>query len=373
MNKGIEVCCCYAKEDKELFGQLMTNLIPMRERGLITLWADTDINPGEPWEEKINEHLHAAEIILLLVSPDFMASEYCYGKEMAQAMKRHDDGKASVISIILRPSDWQETELGKLQALPTNAKPITQWLDRDEALLDVAKGVRKVADKWRIALEHTDGEWVRMAWMLNGLGRFDEAIVACEYAIMLNPSYANAYGNKGWALAGLERYEEALEACNKAIELGTHDANTYSHKSWALNVLKRHEEALAASNMGIELEPSNTYVHCNKAWALNALGRHEEALAASTEAIQLDPTNVYAYDQKKWALDALGQHSEVKATMKEALAACDEAIKSHPKKAVLFHNKGWILSALELYVEADEAYKKAEEIGYGRYGGVQKP
>ncbi len=86
-------------------------------------------------------------LILLLISPDFMDSDYCYRREMRAALKRHAKGQARVIPIILRPVDWRRTPIGRLLALPRDGKPVTTWHRRDEALLDVAKGVRMAAEE----------------------------------------------------------------------------------------------------------------------------------------------------------------------------------------------------------------------------------
>jgi HEAT repeat protein len=146
--KSIEVFCCYARKDQSLLLELKAHLMPLQRKGLTTLWADTDINAGAEWEKEIHLHLNAAHIILLLVSPDFMASEYCYSIEMQQALERHEKGEAKVIPIILRPVHWQSTRLGTLKALPTDAKPITDslWDSRDQAFLDVVEGIRSIVE-----------------------------------------------------------------------------------------------------------------------------------------------------------------------------------------------------------------------------------
>jgi hypothetical protein len=82
----------------------------------------------------------------ILISPPFMASDYCYDVEMERAIARHDEGHARVIPIILRPCDWKDSPFSKLQALPKDAKPVTQWGDRDSAFLDVVQGVRRAVD-----------------------------------------------------------------------------------------------------------------------------------------------------------------------------------------------------------------------------------
>jgi len=144
--KRIEVFCCYTHKDQALFLELKAHLMPLQREGLITLWADTDIRAGEEWEKEIHSHLNTAQIILLLISPDFLASEYCFSIEMQRAMRRHEQGEACVIPIILRPVSWQKQLFAKLQALPTDAVPITsgKWRNQDEAFLAVTEGIRGV-------------------------------------------------------------------------------------------------------------------------------------------------------------------------------------------------------------------------------------
>jgi len=86
-------------------------------------------------------------IIVLLVSPSFLASDYCYSIEMKRAIDRHERGQVRVIPIILRPCEWQETPIGKLQALPKDGKPVTIWAERDNAYLDVVKGIHKAVEE----------------------------------------------------------------------------------------------------------------------------------------------------------------------------------------------------------------------------------
>ncbi len=140
---SIEVFCCYAHKDAPLLESLKAHLTLLQRQGLISLWADTNISPGSEWEKEVEKHLNTAHIILLLVSSDFMASDYCYSKEMMRAIARHDRGEARVIPIIARPVFWQGAPFARLQALPTGAKPVISpsWHSQDEALLDVVKGI----------------------------------------------------------------------------------------------------------------------------------------------------------------------------------------------------------------------------------------
>ncbi len=136
----IKVFFCYAHEDEALLKKLKTHLRPLQRQGLVNIWYDRDISAGTDWEQQIKEQLNTAQIILLLVSPDFMDSDYCYGIEMQRALERHERGEACVIPVILRPVIWQGAPFGKLQALPTDVKPVisSSWHSMDEAFLNVA-------------------------------------------------------------------------------------------------------------------------------------------------------------------------------------------------------------------------------------------
>jgi TIR domain len=152
---GKENLSCYARADQPLLKELKKHLMPLERAGLLTLWADTDMNAGVEWEKDIHLHLNKAQIILLLVSPDFMASDYCYSTEMTQAMKRHESGQAQVIPILLRPVEWQKAPFAQLQALPQDARPIlsSKWAYRDEGFADVAKRLREAVETYLVKEE----------------------------------------------------------------------------------------------------------------------------------------------------------------------------------------------------------------------------
>jgi TIR domain len=147
MEADIKVFFAYAHEDEKLRNQLEKQLSLLKWQGLITCWHDRRIGAGIDWVSEVNTHLNTASIILLLVSPDFLASDYCFSIEVKRAMERHEAGEAHVIPIILRPVFWKKTLFGKLQALPRNAKAVTSWQNRDEAFFDIAEGIRKAAEE----------------------------------------------------------------------------------------------------------------------------------------------------------------------------------------------------------------------------------
>src|SRR2546421_148066 len=136
---------CYAHEDELILNKLKMHLVPLQRQGLIDVWIDREISAGMEWEQEISKHMNEAQIILLLISPNFMVSDYCYGIEMRRMIERHERGEARVIPIILRPVHWVAAPFGKLQALPRDAIPVTssRWHNWDEAFFNVAEGIYK--------------------------------------------------------------------------------------------------------------------------------------------------------------------------------------------------------------------------------------
>lgn len=142
----IEVFISYSHKDEDLKDELEVHLVSLKREGNIKPWQDRDIEAGDEWDDEIKARLNAAGIILLLITPRFLASRYCYDEEMKRAMERHEDGTAQVIPIIMKPCDWEKSPFRKLKALPKDGKPASRWDDLDEALLDVVKGIRRVVE-----------------------------------------------------------------------------------------------------------------------------------------------------------------------------------------------------------------------------------
>lgn len=145
-NQAVEVFFSYAHEDETLRDKLANHLKLLQRQGLINAWYDRDISAGEEWKKEIEQQLNSAQIILLLISDDFLASDFCWSVELERAMERHEAGEARVIPVILREVDWHGAPFGKLQALPKNAEPVMNWANIDQAFTDVARGIRKVVE-----------------------------------------------------------------------------------------------------------------------------------------------------------------------------------------------------------------------------------
>lgn len=133
----------YSHKDEAFRDQLESHLALLKHQGLIDAWHDRRITAGDQIDDAIFSKLETADIILLLVSSDFISSSYCYSREMARAMERHDAGQARVIPVILRHCMWHDAPFGKLMAVPLDGKPIASLPDRDEAIAQVAAEVAK--------------------------------------------------------------------------------------------------------------------------------------------------------------------------------------------------------------------------------------
>ncbi|HEV2765395.1 MAG TPA: COR domain-containing protein, partial [Pyrinomonadaceae bacterium] len=136
----------YSHKDEALRDELETHLKLLQRQGVVAAWHDRKLLAGDRWDSEIDVHLERARLVLLLVSADFIASDYCWGKEVRRAMERHEAGKATVIPVLLRACDWKGAPFAALQGLPKDLRPVTAWADRDAAWTDVAAGIRAAAE-----------------------------------------------------------------------------------------------------------------------------------------------------------------------------------------------------------------------------------
>lgn len=143
----IKLFFSYSHKDEELRDELEKHLSMLKRQGVISTWHDRRIDAGSMLDKEIDDNLKDSNIILLLISVDFLASDYCYDVEMKEALKMHENKQAVVVPVILRSCDWTLAPFSKLMALPTDGKSITTWADKDSAFVNVAKGIKNIATK----------------------------------------------------------------------------------------------------------------------------------------------------------------------------------------------------------------------------------
>ncbi len=142
----LKIFLSYSHEDEAMKKELDKSLVMLKRSDKIDVWQDRQLIAGDNWDEGIKKELATADIILLLISVDFNSSQYIWDQELKVAMERHSKGEARVVPIILRSCEWADMPYAKLQALPTNAKPVNKFTDPDEAYTDIAKGIRRLVD-----------------------------------------------------------------------------------------------------------------------------------------------------------------------------------------------------------------------------------
>src|SRR5829696_9559989 len=146
--KPLRIFCSYSHKDEEYLNELRDSLQTLERQGLIQLWHDREITAGKEWREVIDEELQGADIILLLVSRDFIASDFAYEEEMKRAIERHERGETCVIPLIVRPTPSLEgAPFKNIQSIPRDMIPVTAWDDRDKAWVNIEAEIRRVVEE----------------------------------------------------------------------------------------------------------------------------------------------------------------------------------------------------------------------------------
>lgn len=158
MSRPLRLFISYAREDEFHRLELEKRLKQLHREGLVETWHDRKLLGGDEWKQQIEQHLQESDVILLLVSPDFLYSDYCYDTEMKQAVARHEQGTATVIPIIVRPSDWKTTPIGIIQslALPRISDAVSTCANPDVAWLNISDGIREITEKENIKFRISD-------------------------------------------------------------------------------------------------------------------------------------------------------------------------------------------------------------------------
>jgi tetratricopeptide (TPR) repeat protein len=312
----LQVFISYAHEDEELRQEFVKHLSQLKRDGLIQDWHDREITAGSEWAGQIDEHLNSANIIVLLVSPDFVASRYCYDIEMKRALERHAAGEARVVPVILRPSDWETSPFAKLNALPKEAKPVVDWPTHDpklhdHAFLNVVEGLRRVAQEWREP-EHRGGapappplverpvvRKIRL-WRLAVAGGLMVLMIAAGWfwwAWRQRREQERQYVAQGDASLKVGRYEQARAPYQQALRLNPGNAAA----SFGLDILdlaKLKPDPVAFEqrlNQLLKEAPKDPYLKVLEGDYLAGLGRLDDAMSRYKEAAKLDQGLAEAY------------------------------------------------------------------------------
>lgn len=331
--KSVRAFCSYSHRDEEYLNELRIWLRGLERQGHFHWWHDREIPPGWEWEEVIDRNLRTAEVILLLVTPDFMGSDYVHENEIGQAVERHERGEARVIPIIVRPADWEWASFGKLQALPKDAKPITTWLNRDEAWLDVVRGVRKAVEELLLerqmqAAKERYGKAVENMWVDKSVSSEEAqrlAALASELALGMDTAADIERGRMGDTVqAILQRQTRMEEERQRHLEkLYAQARRLHRDQEWhaVVEVFEQihaedpdspdPESLLTSAREALELAQKEDALRqyregVEAAWTDRELDRHEvEALRDLADQFKVSPS-----DSAKTEREVMGESKE---------------------------------------------------------------
>ena len=318
----LSVFLSYAHLDEAECEKFLVHLSQLKRDGLIEPWQDRKITAGSEWAGQIDEHLQSAQVVLLLVSAGFLASDYCNDVEMTRALERSEAGEAKVVSIILTPCDWETSRFAKLQVLPQGGKPVIDWKTEDHGYVDAVKGLRRLIDEmcaaeqigarivprpirshpWRWAVPAAlllAGAWLWSASQRSlkqgtdrlNLGLYDEAQPALARARQLNPLGRTAG-------CGLEAIKlNAIRSRQAEFEQGLKEANGDYPSCAYLKVLSGDQKyrdndrggAFADYQEAVKREPALAEAYFDQGRILEVDGKPDEAIESYEQAARLSP------------------------------------------------------------------------------------
>jgi tetratricopeptide (TPR) repeat protein len=351
--KAIQIFYSYIPEDekwqKELEKQLSSGL---HRDGLISHWHHQLIPPGNIQQQDIDDHLNTAHIFLLLVSPGFLASDYCRNVEVEKALERHKNNEAHVIPVILEHSDWKTSTFGMLQSLPRDGRPACQWQTSEAPFFHIAREIRQIIDKL-IARE-----WLNYGQILCKNKFYEKALRAFENALKYAADHTDVYNSMGDVYHAQHHNEEALKAYETAIRYDPRSTwawygigNTYKRQ-------RNFEEALDAYQQVTTIDPDDA----QSAWAWYEQGKIQQRLNHLSEALDAyERATITGQKAKDLALfhRDRGAVYEKLEKFADALAEAEKALSFDPEDISSYRNKGFALGKLERFDEALQTFEEA--------------
>ena len=349
--KVLKIFYCYARKDKPLREEMDLHLSALKRQNHIITWADHEIAPGEDWAKSIDNHLNDADIIFLLVSPNFMGSDYCYGIEMQRALERHEQKQARVIPIILRPVDWEDTPFSHLQVLPANAQPVTSWPDRDDAFANIVKNLRPMIKELRSQLK-TKADWLAEAEALLAQDQHKEALEPLYQALALDPKFVLALIYRGGAYKQLKDYKKALADFERALLLDPKNVSLLMLRGETYHLQGDYAKALVDLDQAIAIKPDYAIALARRGETYRMMHSYEKALADLDQALALSPDDTFA-------LAARGDTHRFIGNYKQALADLDHALSLKSNDASILVRRGDTYRLMKDYKKALADFSEA--------------
>ncbi|MYB00145.1 tetratricopeptide repeat protein [Candidatus Poribacteria bacterium] len=359
MSKLLKVFITYAHKDSEAKDELITRLAVLKHEGLISIWHDNEIVPGDKWREEIfSTHLPTSDILLYLVSAYSLASENC-NKELGIAL----DEKITVIPIILEYCDWLNHQLSDFQALPDKALPLTKWVDKSEGWQSVIDGIRKGIHKIQsqnISPGISETEILAELACQRGnvlimLGQISTAIETYSRAIELDPRHAFAYNNRGIAYDRKREVNKALKDYDEAIRLKKDFAEAYYNRGITYREKGEVDFAIKDFDKAIQLNPQFARAYSNRGNVYDMKNEIDRAIRDHNRAIELDLNNPIFYNNRGIAY---GKKDEADLAIEDF----NKAIELKPDYALAYNNRGAVYRSKGEYDKAIDDCDKAIQL-----------
>ena len=350
MGEPLKVFITYSHEDTGSKDKLRQCLNVMEQQGMITIWHDDEILPGDKWYEDISKNLADSDILLYLVSASSLASKN-YNKELGEALS----GEIRVIPIILEDCDWQNHQLSNVQALPDKGKPINKWQPESKGWQSVVTGLRKVVGKMLTQasdsnLKETLPEWVfQQGNFLMMLGQSNKAIEAYSHVIELNPHYATVYNNRGNAYSNQGEHDHSIADYNKAIELNPEFAAVYYNRGADYHIKGAYDRAITDYNKAIELNPEFAEAYNNRGNAYFSKGAYDRAITDYNKAIELNPEFTEAYNNRGNAYRDKGVYDLAITDYNKAIELNRDYVDAYYNRGNAYSNQGELDRAITDY------------------------
>ena len=333
----LQVFISYAHEDEVLCQEFVKHLTQLQRDGLIQVWLDRRITGGSEWAGQIDGHLNSADIVVLLVSPDFLASGYCYDVETKRALERHDAGEARVVPVILRPADWQTSRFAKLNILPEDAKPVVDWKTHDHGFVNVVDGLQRVAKELRergaspaplpsVVRPAPPKLPLRRLAVAGALIALAIAAAWLWWAMHQRRAQERQYVTQGDASLNVGRYEDARGPYQQALRLNTGNAAaSLGLRIVDLAKLKKPDPVGFDQRLHQLLGelPNDPHLKVLEGDYLAGRGQANDALSKYQEAAKLDPYLAEAYF-------AMGVLYDQRHDIAQALAMYKQAVELAP-------------------------------------------
>lgn len=337
--------------------RLLVHLEPLRRRLDVLFYDSSEIAPGKIYASEIERHLQTANIILFLISPDFIAHYHRDGQEVDHAIKRYDEENIRIIPILLVPAAWKETPLAKF--IPKEGQSVSQLPDQEFACLHIAQEIGKVVDevidevrKKKAADEINKRNYVNSAKGYFRNGDYQEALDDYEQAIQIDRSDATLHEDKGDIQIVLKRFENALTSYETALRLTPESGPLWGKKGQALFNLGRYSEAEIAYQQAIRCTPDKADFFIGLGDTRLAPGRLKGAIASYERGCQLEPGNAQFHIK-------LGDAHLKNANVKQALASYESAYKLEPTNAQSCVKLGDVYLSLSSHIKAIDYYEQA--------------